>query len=122
MMDFIAQHIGAIESLAKLTLVVIGAAILWWSGRTKSAKLQASLDVAQKDILFLLAVESAHCDDKRHVVGLAGKNTMRQIVRQTTDLDWSGKNTASLIGRRQSKAEKSSIISSLQNLSKSITE
>ena len=56
-------------------------------------KLKSNLDIAKKDIEFLLAVENKHCEKHKSNEGTSYKNTIRDIIRSDYNLKWSGKFT-----------------------------
>jgi hypothetical protein len=121
MLQFLTNNPETIDSLLKLTLLLAGIFFFWWSGRTKNAKLQSALDVARQDIKFLLEVERLNGEELRLYTDSSNKNKIRQLVRETTELNWSGKNIASAIRRKQATTEKSSVIGAAQEISKVIT-
>lgn len=55
-------------------------------------RLQEKLLLAQQDIVFLLAVEEAHCDLHMKISGESFKRRMRQEAEKR-NLSWSGKFT-----------------------------
>jgi len=52
--------------------------------------LEENLKLAEKDIAFLLAVESKHCEIHRFNEGSSKKNTVRESVRTEQGMDFSG--------------------------------
>ena len=56
-------------------------------------KLKLQLDEAREDVAFLLAVEKLYGIRHKNNHGSSGKINVRECVRTTTDLNWSGNNT-----------------------------
>ena len=78
-------------------LIAAWAAYYLWRRWLKQQKLQRELELARRDILFLLAVERRYIELARDTQ-LPGALTVRRQVKEQ-NLDWSGKNTHSQIKR-----------------------
>lgn len=65
--------------------------------------LKKKLSTAYKDIQFLLQVESFHCRANKENTGQSYKVTIRNSVKNETDLEFSGKHTFSSVSRKLSE-------------------
>lgn len=73
------------------TLAAIAAAIIGKQFANRK-HLQEKLLACQQDVVFLLAVEEAHCELHMKISGESFKRRMRQVAT-SRDLNWSGKFT-----------------------------
>lgn len=86
----IIQSSGAIVAtlIAALTAALIGKKF------SDTKKLKEEIEIAQNDIVFLLAVEEQHCQLHKQNSGASNKNKVRESIRDNgSQLSWSGKNT-----------------------------
>jgi hypothetical protein len=86
----IAAVIAAIAGLASALLSGM-TQYLFRRHREDQNKLRANLETALKDIEFLLKVEQRHCELHKERDDESNKNRVRDLVRQTSGLHWSGK-------------------------------
>lgn len=68
-----------------------------------STELKAKYATAMQDIMFLLELEKKHCREHKETTGSTKRQSMRDAVKNETDLTWSGKFTGSQIVRRLRK-------------------
>ncbi len=90
--EIAAAWISGLCGVAAAVIAAIAASLIG-SRIMKQNKLKADLDDAKKDIEFLLAVESAHCQIHKEVSGKSFKNTVRDEIRKPGALTWSAKFT-----------------------------
>lgn len=90
------DYLKYIEPALKLLILIT--AVAWWFFHSKSSakKMAKELEIAKKDIIFLLHVEEAYGDEMRAIEGSSLKNQMRGRVKMMGH-SWSGKFTRSTI-------------------------
>lgn len=88
--------ISASGSVLAATIASVAAALIGKHFSNKK-KLLSKLEQARNDILFLLEVEKRYGAKLQLHEDVTLKNTIRNEVRQTTNLCWSGRNTPSRI-------------------------
>ncbi len=84
-----------IQSLCGIIAATIAAGAAAYIGHkiTKRKNLEDDFQRAKRDIAFLLAVESAHCDLHKKQVGKPTKNLIRSEVLKTGGYSWSARFT-----------------------------
>lgn len=97
--------IAIISALGNVLATTIPSLATFFIGRLvmNRAKLKEDYSRALLDILFLLNIEDLHCRDHKEVQRKSMRQTIRNSVVQEKNLDWSGKNTPSLIKRKLEK-------------------
>jgi hypothetical protein len=92
----LAAIIEGVSTLAAALIAALVAHYLWrrW---LRQQKLQRELDLARRDILFLLEVERQYIELAR-ANHLPGALTVRRQAKEQ-NVDWSGKNTYARIKR-----------------------
>ena len=98
------EFLSYVEPALKLLVLLL--AITWWffSNRTKAKKLAKALELAKKDIQFLLMVEREYGEELRFYEGSSQKNNIRARVKQF-GYQWSGKYTIQTIENSKSHSE-----------------
>lgn len=86
-----AALVEAIGSIIATTVAGITAGIIGQQFANRR-RLQEKLDVARKDVEFLLAVEQEHCSKHKATSDQSFKQTIRKAVNER-GLTWSGSNT-----------------------------
>ena len=91
--------IGAVGEV--LAAVIAGVAVFFAAKRVVTLKkLRSDLIVALNDLSFMLKVEKAHVSVFVAQNGKDNKVMIRDVIRDETDQDLSGKNTLSQIKRK----------------------
>ncbi|MGB7087743.1 MAG: hypothetical protein WBD47_19450 [Phormidesmis sp.] len=87
-----AALISGMFTVLSALIAAIAAAVI---GQTiaNRRKLQENLKMAIDDITFLLNVEALHCENNRKMFGQPRKNIIRDEVRDSSDLNFSGRFT-----------------------------
>lgn len=90
--EITAALIEGMFTLSATVIAAICAALIGKQFRDQK-KLQCQLDEAREDVAFLLAVETEYGIRHKEAHGSSGKINVREKIRSTTDLTWSGNNT-----------------------------
>jgi hypothetical protein len=93
--------VALITALGIILTAAVPSLVTYLLGRKvfNQRKLQEKLNIALTDLQYMLMVEELHCREHLSDVGQTKRQTIRNCVKNESNLSWSGKFTLSRINK-----------------------